>query len=171
MNWSDWIAIVAAVISAGSLVVAMVSFRRAGTAERRSLADAKTQAFLAFRSRFLTIKHDLPPRWDDDTWLPERNTDEWRRLETYWQNAFDEWFVPMRLNKEHLQDVWTLFFESAVRSGLSHRALRYVAWCLCSSGEFGEHNEAYRLLLDQLWGKAIDADFKSFEGDVGRPQT
>lgn len=160
MNESDWIATAAAIISTGSLVVAIVSFRRADAAERRSLADAKTQAFLAFRSRFLTIKHDLPSRWDDETWLPEANTDEWRRLETYWQNAFDEWFVPMRLNKEHLEDVWTMFFESAVKSALHHRALRYVAWRLCEGGEFGEHNAEYKRLLDQLWGAPIDTDFK-----------
>src|SRR5262249_32129564 len=30
----------------------------------------------------------------------------------------DEWFVPTRLNREYLEDVWRLFFEAAVKSAL-----------------------------------------------------
>jgi hypothetical protein len=91
--------LVAIVLSGGSLVVAYVALRRAQSAERRALAEATTHAFLAFRARFQPIKRDLPPRWSDKEWIPEPDTDEWRRIELYWQNAFDERFVPMRLNQ------------------------------------------------------------------------
>lgn len=91
--------------------------------------------------------------------LPEPDTDEWRRIELYWQNAFDEWFVPMRLNKEHLQDVWELFFESTVKSALHNRPLRYVAWHLYRQGEFGMYKAEFADVLEQLWGKPLNSDF------------
>lgn len=160
MSIEQVINLIAIILSAGSLVVAFVALRRAHSAERRALAEAKTHAFLTFRERFQQIKHDLPPRWSDKEWIPQPDTDEWRRIELYWQNAFDEWFVPMRLNKEHLEQVWQLFFASEVKSALHYRPLRYVAWRLCEEGEFGGHNKDFLGVLEQLWGKSLkDSDF------------
>ena len=161
MTPKEWTELLAIGLAAASFVVAILAFRRASSAERRSLAEAKTQTFLTFRDRFIAIKHDLPPRWGDQEWLPQPDTDEWRQIECYWQNAFDEWFVPMRLNREHLEDVWRLFFESAVKSALPNRPLRYVAWCLCEAGEFGQYNNDFAAVLEQLWGRPLkDSDFK-----------
>ncbi|MCM3874733.1 MAG: hypothetical protein ND895_28905 [Pyrinomonadaceae bacterium] len=149
----------AIILSAASLVVAVFALRRASYAEKRALAEAKTNAFLTFRQRFQMIKRDLPPKWNDEAWLPEPDTDEWRRIELYWQNAFDEWFVPMRLNKEHLQDVWELFFESTVASALYNRPLRYVAWHLYTQGEFGKYQAEFAEVLEKLWRHPLNSDF------------
>ena len=163
MNLKEWIEMVAVVISGASLVVAIIAFRKANSAERRSLADAKTQAFLTFRDRFNTIKRDIPPGWSDKTksWLPQPDTEEWRQIEAYWQNAFDEWFVPTRLNKEYLEDVWELFFKRAVKSALDNRPLRYVAWRLCETGEFSQYSRDFAAVLEDLLGRPLkDSDFK-----------
>ena len=161
----EWTDLVALIISGFALVFAVLAHRRSISAERRSLAEAKTHAFLTFRERFQRIKHDLPPLWSDPNWLPQRGTDEWRRIELYWQNAFDEWFVPMRLNREHLEDLWPLFFESAVKSALFHRPLRYVAWKLYEEGEFAQHKQDFAEILERLWGGSLrDADFQLSDG-------
>jgi hypothetical protein len=161
----EWTDLVAVVISSVALVFAILAHRRAINAERRLLAQAKTQAFLTFRDRFQQIKRDLPPRWSDPTWLPRPGTDEWRRIELYWQNAFDEWFVPTRLDKEHLQDLWPLFFESAVKSALDNRPLRYVAWALYEQGEFAQYKRDFAEVLERLWGRPLrDADFRLRDG-------
>ena len=160
MALKEWAELLAVFLSAASVVIAIFAFRRANSAERRSLAEAKTQAFITFRNRFIEIKHNLPPRWGDKEWLPQPDTEEWRPFEAYWQNAFDEWYVPMCLNREYLEDVWRLFFESAVKSALPYRPLRYVAWRLCEAGEFGQYNEEFAEVLEKLWGKPLkDSDF------------
>jgi hypothetical protein len=157
----EWLDALSIGMSAVAVVFSILAHLRAGQAEQRSLAEAKTNAFLAFRERFSQIKHDLPPKWADGVWLPERNTDEWRRIELYWQNAFDEWFVPMVLNKNHMSDLWDLFFKSAVESALHNRPLRYVAWNLYKAGEFANYKGKYMGVLEDLWGKPLkDSDFK-----------
>jgi hypothetical protein len=62
----------AVAVSAASLVVSILAFLRASSTEQRSLADAKTQAFLTFCDRFNAIKRDIPPGWSDRNWLPDR---------------------------------------------------------------------------------------------------
>jgi hypothetical protein len=161
MNSPIFISLIAAGISGGSLVVAIISLRRALSAERRALAEAKTNAFLVFRQRFTEIKHDLPAKYSHPVWLPEPNTDEWRQIELYWQNAFDEWFVPTVLNKDYLEEVWEIFFKDAVKSGLQHRPLRYVAYKLYEQGEFANHKVAFKKTLQALWGGSLrDKDFE-----------
>ena len=150
--------LIAIILSAGSLLIAVFALRRAKSAELRALAEAKTHTFLTSRERFQHTKHDLPPLWNDKLWLPKTDTDEWRRIELYWQNAFDEWFVPMRLNKD-LHEVWELFFESTVESALHNRPLRYAAWHLYKQGEFGKHKGDFAVVLEELWGKPLNSDF------------
>jgi hypothetical protein len=168
MTVKEWTEIIAVVLSTGSLIVAILALMRARAAEQGTLAATKTQAFLTFRERFQQIKHDLPPGWSDPTWLPKPNTDEWRRIELYWQNAFDEWFVPTRLNKKHpeLEEIWRQFFESVVQSALHNPALRYVVWRLCKQEEFGQpYTREFAEVLEQLWGRPLnDPDFQGLVG-------
>jgi hypothetical protein len=166
MNASEWTSVIAVLVSLGSLTLGIVSLRRAQKADERaeraerfSVASAKTQAFVTFRSRFLQIKHGLPSEWINDGYRPQPGTDEWRLLEDYWQNAFDEWFVPNVLDQSHLGDLWTLFFASAVKGALENAPLRYVAWRLYETGEFGEYRDEYKLALDELYGGPIEAAF------------
>jgi hypothetical protein len=160
MSPQDWADISTVLVSSVSLVLSYVALSRAGSAEHRALAEARMNAFLTFRERFQQIKHDLPPRWMDDDWTPQIDTDEWRRLEIYWHNAFDEWFVPTHLNKEHFHDLWPLFFRSAVETALHNRPLRYVVWRICRNEEFGKHTAEYEAVLEELWGKPLgDKDF------------
>jgi hypothetical protein len=170
MDASEWTSIIAVLISLGSLTLGLVSLRRAQKADERaeraeqfSIASAKTQAFVTFRTRFLDIKHGLPTGWTSDSYRPQPGTDEWRLLEDYWQNAFDEWFVPNVLNKAHLSDLWDLFFASAVRGAMANAPLRYVAWRLYEMGEFGEYREQYKRTLDELYGGPIEAAFLNEE--------
>ena len=75
--------------------------------------------------------------------------------------------MPTRLNKDYLEEVWTLFFESAVASALKYRPLRYVAWCITEpwGSEFGGHSHDFRTTLDALFeGSIADADFKPPNG-------
>jgi hypothetical protein len=158
MSLEQVINLIAIILSAGSLVIAIFALRRAKFAEQRALAEAKTNTFLTFRQRFQQIKHDLPKKWNDKLWLPDPDTDDWRRIELYWQNAFDEWFVPMRLNRD-LHEVWKLFFESTVESALHNRPLRYVAFYLYPQAEFGMYRGEFREVLENLWGKPLNSDF------------
>ena len=97
MGLKEWIELFAVAISAASLCVSILAFRRARSAERWTLAETRTQAYLTFRDRFNSIKRDIAPSWTDKEWLPKQGTVEWRQIEAYWQNAFDEWFVCTRL--------------------------------------------------------------------------
>lgn len=156
---ANWAAAGIAIVSA---VVSFLSYRWARQTEDRVRFESRTQTFLTLRERFRDIKGGLPPSYDSPTWLPNDGTKEWRDLELYWQNAFDEWFVTNKLNPKHLQPLWTLFFERAVRSGLSHRPLRYVAWALTEGrSEFGGFGHDFRDALDRTYGGTIaDEDFR-----------
>jgi len=64
------------------------------------------------------------------------------------------------LNKENLEELWCFFFKSEVKSALECRALWYVLWGLCEREEFGQYNEEYESVLEQLRGKGLrDSDF------------
>jgi hypothetical protein len=155
MEFRDWIDAVVAVISVASLVIAWYALRTARQAEERSRIEAKARVFLDLRDRFRTIKAELPAEWRNPHWNPALDDPDWKRLESYWQNAFDEWFVPTHLTPGYIDDLWELYFKKAVQSALTRPALRCTAGRLCRDGEFGAYNKEFQGVLEELAGRPL----------------
>lgn len=115
--------LVAAFGALAALPIAVFAAYTSKRADARSKVAARTQVFLALRTRFLDVHARLPGTYADPDWQP-RDQDEQSAATRYWHHAFDEWYITNRLDAELLSDMWREFFEEGVLSGLLHNGLR-----------------------------------------------
>jgi len=102
-----------------SIAATYISMR----ADARSKVAAKTQVYLALRSRFIEVHEQLPASYSDQGWRPVTEAEK-GAVARYWHHAFDEWYITTRLDHALLSSLWRDFFSGAVLSGLGHNGLR-----------------------------------------------
>lgn len=110
-------------IAGVSLAVSALAYWRTWRADRRGEIATRTQMFLALRTRFLDLLHDLPPEYADEEWdasLPAHRAAAIR----YWHHAFDEWYIAKHLNLKLMGQLWDEYYRSALLGGLRHYGLR-----------------------------------------------
>jgi hypothetical protein len=163
MGVNERIALVSALISAVSLVVAGFSWWNAKrVAERADLSD-RVKVFVELRAGFHDIRKNLRRLELDGAELPTPDTPNWDTHELYWHHAFTEWYVTTKLHPE-MRRLWDEFFSLALQETLTtHRPLRYVAWSMVEQRRpvFGVHHAEFRSELERLNHGALgDGSFR-----------
>lgn len=117
-------------ISAVSAVIAVASAIFAFNANRNNRHVAATQIFLQLRENYLLIQATLPPRLRELNWVAEVDSDDWRKLEAYWYQIFNEWFITRKLYGGVYKDLWNEFYAETVKSALKHSSIRHVYYSM-----------------------------------------
>jgi hypothetical protein len=112
-----------AIISAISIPISILSLGVAFSSFRRTAIVSRAQLFISLRSRFLEIHKGLPDQLEDPNWEVQEGTSEWRAIERYWYNAFDEWFVTTKIFSGDREELWKIFFSHAIQSALKHPSM------------------------------------------------
>lgn len=118
----------------------------------------KTKLYLDLRSRYLTIRQNIPDyifQNDEDI---ERNDKAWSAIEQYWYQCFDEWFCTNKLDSVD-QDktdgylaLWDEYFKHAIQSSLKSKSMRRVlSYMIKGHVSFGRLRDEFEDLLNQLW--------------------
>jgi hypothetical protein len=112
-----------------AIIIAAVAAFTAYRAWRAAEQIATVQLFLQLREshsgvhrRMQRMKKD----YHDATWDPTTDLDPTDRLtiESYWLQAFTEWYSTTRLNNGKFSYLWADFYEKAVVGGLRNEPLR-----------------------------------------------
>ena len=124
--------LISALAATGALVIAVLAYVVSKRADDRIKVVAKTQVYLALRSRFLEVLEQLPPSYADPDWEP-RTAEEVASATRYWQHTFDEWYVSRKLDPA----LHAMLRESLERVELIDR-IAFAAWLeLCRLHDSG----------------------------------
>lgn len=148
------IAIVVAVIfGLSSLTVAILTFINTRRARGQAARLARTQTYLVFRERFRDIQQNLPAGYHEraySTITPEESL----KIERYWYNAFDEWYVTTQLHAGPIADLWTDIYEYAISSTLEYDMMRdWYCQNWRKKTTFGPHSTAFADAIEVAWAK------------------
>ncbi len=172
MQTSDQIALVSALISGISLIVAGFSWWTARRADERAELSERVKVFVDLRAGWHDIRKELRRQQLEGAELPDPASPGWETHERYWQHAFTEWYVTTRLHPE-LRRLWEEYFAVAIQRALrTHLPLRYAAWILVDQGRtmFGAFHDEFRAELERLNGGALDGGGFAIPGSAAAPE-
>ncbi|MEO8346434.1 MAG: hypothetical protein ABI607_12140 [Betaproteobacteria bacterium] len=148
----------AALAALAALPISFFAVFLAKRADARSKVAAKTQVYLALRTRFFEVHSQLPPEYANTDWTPILDGER-AAATRYWHHAFDEWYITTQLDPELLRDLWVNYFSGALSSGLHHRGLR--AHLSDLNVRRGEHDTLwanFAIEVDHVWATSHPND-------------
>lgn len=135
-----------------SSTIALTSLALSYMAFRKSKVSARAEVFISLRGRFLEVHDDLPETFHDPNWRVQEGSSEWKALERYWLNAFDEWYVTTRILKVDHGVLWDGFYSHAIMSSLRHASMRKVLLHMFDGRvSFGSFKDEFEKEIDGLW--------------------
>ncbi len=138
-------------IAAASVTVAMLAFILTCGADARSHIVARTQMYVALKTRFLQVHEDLSPNYADPNW-EATDPKEIVAVQRYWYHALDEWYVSVRLNNRLMRPLWDDYYSAAILGALRHNGLRHVLIGMTREApNLPEFWQDFRRQVDELW--------------------
>ena len=116
------------VISIASVVISLSAFILSFVLSAQNKKNTRNNLFLGLRQRFIDILEDLPPRFREKDWQPEK--DENNAIARYWHHVFDEWYLTNYLGDKMTKKLWSDYFVHPTKSALRYTSIRegFKAW-------------------------------------------
>jgi hypothetical protein len=127
---SRWVPDLSAIIAA---VAAVLTAATAWQFAKRSRVDT----FRQLRERFYHLRtdktHGLPENWWKLDLSKEIDPGDFERLQRYWLNAFDEWYITQKSAPFSYKTLWTDYYEAVLRNS-AQRPLMLMALLVAFKG-------------------------------------